>query len=79
MQTGTILQYDDTPHEHARLLSLDGGLKVLEGSTEMLCVCRNVRVLESQKAVDSYEDIKAVVAHGFQQELRQYVAVGIHL
>jgi hypothetical protein len=33
-----IVQYDNTPSEHAGMLSLDGGTKVSVGSIIALCV-----------------------------------------
>ena len=33
-----VTQHTDTPHEHAEMLSLDGGMKIMEGSTIVLCL-----------------------------------------
>lgn len=38
MGIGTVMQHKDTLHEHAEMLSLDGGAKMMEGSTIVLCV-----------------------------------------
>jgi hypothetical protein len=49
MGTGVDVQCNDTPHEHAGMLSLDSLLlKVSEGSTVVLCINGRVRVLEHQ-------------------------------
>jgi hypothetical protein len=39
--------------EQARVLSLDGGMKVLEGSTIVLSIDGSVRALEHQHSIDS--------------------------
>jgi hypothetical protein len=38
MGIGTVMQHKDTLHEHAEMLSLDGGVKMMEGSTIVLGV-----------------------------------------
>jgi hypothetical protein len=39
MGMGLVLQHCDTPHEHARTLSVNGGMKKnSDGSTLILCV-----------------------------------------
>jgi hypothetical protein len=43
------MQHGDTPYEHARMLSLDGGTKVSEDSTIALCIESDVRILEYQQ------------------------------
>jgi hypothetical protein len=45
------MQHGDTPCEHATVLSLDGGMKVSEGSTEALCVDGDVREVNDNSLV----------------------------
>jgi hypothetical protein len=33
-----VMQHTDIPLEHAEMLSLDGGMKIMEGSTIVLCL-----------------------------------------
>jgi hypothetical protein len=40
-----VMQHDNIPREHTRVLSLDGGTKVSEGSTVALRIDGDVRVL----------------------------------
>lgn len=42
---GTTVQHYDTPHQHARTLSLDSNMKVLNGSTKH---CASIVTLGSQ-------------------------------
>jgi hypothetical protein len=46
MRMGIIVQHDDTPCEHGRMLSPDDGMKVSWDSTVMLYVDGDVRVFE---------------------------------
>ena len=40
------MQHDDTPHKHDGTLPSDGGMKVLEGSTTVLCTDGDVSISE---------------------------------
>lgn len=40
MGIGIGTQHKDTPHEHAGMLSLDGRMKIMEGSTIVMCLWR---------------------------------------
>ena len=40
------MQHDDTPHTHVGTLPFDGGMKVLEGSTTVLCTDGDVSINE---------------------------------
>lgn len=46
MGTGFVVQCVDTFCEHVRILSLDCDRKVLEGSTEVMCITDDVRILQ---------------------------------
>jgi len=40
------MQHDDTPHKHDGTHPSDGGMKVLEGSTTVLCTDGDVSISE---------------------------------
>jgi len=42
------MQHDDTPHTRVGALPFDGGVKVLEGSTTVLCTDGDVSINEGQ-------------------------------
>jgi hypothetical protein len=44
MGMGLVLQHCETSHEHARTLSVNGGMKISDVSTLILCVDSGVRV-----------------------------------
>jgi hypothetical protein len=46
--TGIVMDRNDTPHERAVTLSLHGHIKVSDGSTIVLCIDGDARVLECQ-------------------------------
>jgi hypothetical protein len=48
MGMGTVMQHDDTPHEHVMTLSLYGSTKVSEDYTTVLCIDGDVGVPECQ-------------------------------
>lgn len=41
-----VMQHDDTPHTHVGVLPFDGGVKVLEGSTTVMCIDGDVSINE---------------------------------
>jgi hypothetical protein len=47
MGMGIVVQHNDTPHENARTLSLDGSTKVSKSYTVPLSTDGDVRVLEA--------------------------------
>jgi hypothetical protein len=48
MGMGVVIQQNDTPCDHAGMLSLDGGMKISKGSTIALYIVGDVMVLECQ-------------------------------
>jgi hypothetical protein len=56
------MQHDDTPSTQARTLLSDGGMKVLEGSTTVLCTDGDVSINKGL-----YTPVKGVMVQWFQQ------------
>jgi hypothetical protein len=61
------MQHDDTPHKHVGTLPSDGGMKVLEGSTTVLCTHGDVSISEGLYIL-SNKHVKAVMVQWFQQQ-----------
>jgi hypothetical protein len=68
-----VTQHSDFLHEHARMLSLDGGIKVFESFTVALCIDGDVEVLLSKGCrFRSYENIKFIMVQWLQKHPREF-------
>jgi hypothetical protein len=51
MGVAGVMEHDDIPHEHTRVLSPDGDTKVSEGSTVAVYIEGDIRVLNNSSLV----------------------------
>jgi hypothetical protein len=79
MGTGVVIQHNDTPHEDARMLCLDGGTKVWQGSTIQLCTDGDVRVRKCQHEQSTdLGQTKMSRLQWLKQRPKEFFAGGIH-